>query len=113
MPEFEAKAFVSDVVSTMTDAYGGKRVLNKGQYLRLLGLCDMVELLNQGDEVENFMVNAEAGSISLEIPILTFKTGRSAQLLAYMKNADYTDIRESGGVLLLTMGVERLWSKVE
>lgn len=113
MPELETKAFVSETVSTMATAYSGRLILNEGQFSRLLKLCELVEVMNEEDGIENFAVNAELGCISLETPVLTIKDGRSSKFLTYMKNADYTSVRETGGVLQLVMGVERLWSKIE
>lgn len=113
MPELEAKAVVSETVGTMAKAYGGKLILNEGQFSRLLKLCELADVMNEEDGIENFAANAELGQISFEIPVLTIKDSRSSQFLTCMKNADYTSVRETGGVLRLVMGVERLWSKIE
>lgn len=113
MPELETKAFVSETVSTMATACSGKLILNEGQFSRLLKLCELVEVMNEEDGIENFSFNAQLGCIYFEIPVLTIKDGRSSQFLTYMKNADYVNVSETNGVLLIAMGVERLWSKIE
>ncbi len=113
MPGMEAKETMSQAVLAMAKKCPDKIILNDGQFAKLLKLCELVDLINEEDEVNNLVIDAVGGKVSFEVAVLTLKNGEDDRFLSYIKNADFSHVNETQGYLRLTIGVERLWSKVE
>ncbi len=99
MPGMEAKETMSQAVLAMAKKCPDKIVLNDGQFAKLLKLCELVDLINEEDEVNNLVIDAVGGKVSFEVAVLTLKNGEDDRFLSYIKNADFSHVNETQGYM--------------
>ena len=91
----------------------GRYILNEGQFAKLMTLCEFVDLYGAELGVKKMTIDANLGRISLEMFDVIFDCGVTHPFFSYIKNAEYLSFKKANDGICVTLGVERLWSKVE
>lgn len=111
MPDIGAQKAASEAVMSL--AGSEKFILNEGQFAKLMKLCEFVDLCGEELGVEDMTIDAGLGRISLKMFDVVFDHGTTHPFFSYIKYAEYLSFKKENDGICLTMGVERLWAKIE
>ena len=111
MPDMEAQKTIARAVASLAGT--GEFILNEGQFAKLMTLCEFVDLYGAELGVKKMTIDANLGRISLEMFDVIFDCGVTHPFFSYSKNAEYLSFKKANDGICVTLGVERVWSKVE
>lgn len=111
MPDMGTQEAASKAVATLV--VSDKLILNEGQFAKLMKLCEFVDLYGEELGVEDVSIDASLGRISLKMFDVVFNHGATHPFFSCIKYAEYLSFKKANDGICLTMGVERLWAKIE